>query len=263
MPVYERIGQHYDRTRHADPDLVQQLAQYLQIKPESAYLDVACGTGNYTVALADRGGTWHRVDHSSRMIAAARQKADQVTWHVANAEALPYPDAHFSGVLCTLAIHHFEQLQPVFRQVYRVLASGHFVVFTATPEQMRQYWLIEYFPDAILRSLEQMPNLTTVTDALSEAGFDTIVTQAYFIPPTLQDLFLYSGKHQPELYLDTAVRAGISTFALLATPTEIAQGCQQLAADIATGMIQKIIRRYDHDRGDYLFIIAAKSDSNL
>jgi hypothetical protein len=74
----------------------------------------------------------------------------------------------------------------------------------------------------------------------------------------LQDLFLYSGKYRPEIYLDENVRSGISTFALLASADEIAAGCQRLAADINTGRITEIVKKYENNHGDYLFVIADK-----
>ncbi|MBW4641869.1 MAG: class I SAM-dependent methyltransferase [Goleter apudmare HA4340-LM2] len=258
MTVYEQIGQDYDLTRRADPYITARLADHLQLQSDTKYLDVACGTGNYTLALAKLGGIWHAVDQSQLMIDAAVNKNNTVTWQVAVAEKLPFADRIFSGVLCTLAIHHFAALLPAFQEINRVMAAGRFVVFTATPEQMHKYWLVEYFPEAICKSAEQMPSLETVKSALHTAGFDTISTENYSVTEKLQDLFLYSGKHRPELYLDAHVRSGISTFALLASPDEITTGCHKLTTDITTGMITKIIQKYEHNQGDYLFVIANK-----
>lgn len=258
MTVYEQIGQGYDLTRRADLYITARLAHHLQLQSDSSYLDVACGTENYTLTLAKLGGIWHAVDQSQLMIDVAISKSNTVAWQVAAAEKLPFADRTFSGVLCTLAIHHFAALLPTFEEINRVMASGSFVLFTATPEQMHKYWLVEYFPEAICKSAEQIPSLETVTSALHAAGFDTITTEKYSVKEDLQDLFLYSGKHRPELYLDAHIRSGISTFALLASPEEITTGCHKLATDIKAGMITKIIQKYEHNQGDYLFVIANK-----
>ncbi|MEH2168663.1 MAG: hypothetical protein V7K41_18800 [Nostoc sp.] len=45
---------------------------------------------------------------------------------------------------------------------------------------------------------------------------------------------------------------------LLASAEEIAARCQRLAADINTGRITEIVKKYENDYGDYLFIIADK-----
>ncbi|PHJ65237.1 methyltransferase type 11 [Nostoc linckia z18] len=258
MAIYEQIGKSYDLTRRADPEIANRLAVKLQIKSDYSYLDVACGTGNYTLALAKHGGVWHGIDQSIKMIDAAKNKSNTIAWEVGEVETLPYVNGSFSGVLCTLAIHHFTALIPAFREIYRVLAAGNFVLFTATPEQMRKYWLVEYFPEAMYKSAEQMPNLENVKYALKESGFELTDIEPYYIGENLQDLFLYSGKYHPEIYLDENVRSGISTFALLASAAEIATGCERLAADIDTGRITEIIKKYENNRGDYLFITAEK-----
>src|SRR5688500_1093227 len=68
-PLYDRIGTHYDVTRRADPYLVERLSHHLGGEPTGTYLDLACGTGNYTVAVAHTGRRMHGIDQSQRMIA--------------------------------------------------------------------------------------------------------------------------------------------------------------------------------------------------
>jgi ubiquinone/menaquinone biosynthesis C-methylase UbiE len=259
MAVYEQIGEGYDLTRRADPYLVSRLSHYLSVKAQASYLDVACGTGNYTIALSQLGGKWHAVDQAWRMIKAARKKSDSIFWQLADVSRLPYPEKTFSGVVCTLAIHHFTSLASAFSEIHRVIATGNFVLFTSTPEQTRQYWLAEYFPEAIAKSAEQMPALAAVTEALFESGFQSIETEDYSVREDLQDFFLYSGKYRPAMYLDAAVRSGISTFSLLATEREIEEGCGKLEADINQGRIADVLKKYEHDAGDYKFVIARKT----
>jgi ubiquinone/menaquinone biosynthesis C-methylase UbiE len=220
-PLYDRIGTQYDVTRRADPYLVGRLIDHLNATSTGEYLDMACGTGNYTIAIAQTGIRVHGIDQSWRMIATAREKSRAVTWHIGNVEALPFHDGVFAGVLCTLAIHHFQALQPAFQEVFRVLAPGRFVLFTSTAEQMRGYWLNAYFPAAMARSITQMPSLPAIMQALRQSGFASTHTEPYEVQTDLQDFFLYSGKHRPEMYLDPRVRAGISTFAALSDPSEV------------------------------------------
>ncbi len=160
--------------------------------------------------------------------------------------------------MCTLAIHHFAALSPVFQEAYRVLDRGRFVILTATPVQMQSYRLNEYFPDAMVKSIEQMPALDLVTGALTQAGFTSIDTEGFDIRDDLQDFFLYSGKYRPDMYLDEGVRRGISTFASLADPEEVTSGCLRLAEDIQSGRIDEVRASYENQGGDYLFVIATK-----
>ena len=261
-PVYNRVGVGYDAARSADPYIAGRLA--FHVSPGSgpeltgSFLDVACGTGNYTISLSDAGGSWHGVDLSTRMVGAARRKTLSVNWCLARAETLPFADRSFQGAICTLALHHFSDLAPIFREIHRVLDRGKLVLFTADPDQMRSYWLNEYFPESMLKSIEQMPELDRVIESLVNAGFASIDTEAYEVQSGLQDLFLYGGEHRPELYMDQNFRRGISTFSSLAVPGEVERGCGRLARDIESGRISEIINAHSGPGGDYLFVIASK-----
>ena len=85
-----------------------------------------------------------------------------------------------------------------------------------------------------------------------------VTTEPYTVRPDLQDLFLYSGKHRPTLYLDPVVRASISSFVDLAREGEIAEGCERLARDIETKHIGRVIAEAEHEGGDYLFLVAER-----
>lgn len=50
--MYNQIGNGYDATRCADPEILNAMARLLSVREGRLYVDVACGTGNYTVELA-------------------------------------------------------------------------------------------------------------------------------------------------------------------------------------------------------------------
>lgn len=259
MNLYDRLGFRNDSTRSADPSITERVIRHLRMRPGGKCLDVACGTGNYTTAIA-RGNDFEvfGLDRSKTMIDAARKKSSSVLWHVGDAEFLPFADDSFSGVLCTLGVHHFERLRAAVGEICRVLADGRFVVFTATPTQMKGYWLNEYFPLAMARSMKQMPTLHTLAGSMESVGLRRVYTEIYEVEEGLQDLFLYSGKARPETYLNSRVREGISTFASLADPEEVKEGCRRLAADIESGRVEEVMSAYRHGEGDYLFAVAEK-----
>lgn len=259
--LYDSIGRTYDTTRRADPEIARRIRHHLQVEDTTSVLDVACGTGNYTMALTETGLRMSGVDISEEMIGQARSKSDLIQWTVADVTQLPYRDGTSHGATCILAIHHFRDLEKPFQEVYRVLDSGRFVIFTASPEQMRRYWLNEYFPQAMEASSRQMPSIEDVLHNLRQAGFSVVGTEPFLVQPALQDFFLYSGKHHPAMYLEPVVRAGISTFANLATQAETEQGCHRIRSDIESGKIAEVIDRYASDLGDYLYVIAEKSEA--
>ncbi|MFH1639519.1 MAG: class I SAM-dependent methyltransferase [Chloroflexota bacterium] len=261
MPLYDEIGKGYDRTRQADPYLCRRIRHHLRLIPGGRYLDVACGTGNYTLAIHRQDTPVIGIDTATQMIGAARRKEGSVSWCLGNVAALPFPNDSFTGAFCVLGIHHFDNIRQVFTEVYRVLSSGRFVIFTATPGQMEGYWLNHYFPKAMRKSMDKMPDRGKVTAALKRAGFGNIESEAYEVQENLKDLFLYSGKHRPEFYLNPEVRQGISTFAALAGQDEVSEGCRQLEKDITSGDINGIIASYlyrSSGRGDYLFLTGEK-----
>ncbi len=117
----------------------------------------------------------------------------------------------------------------------------------------------EYFPEAMKKSIIQMPRKDIILEALYDAGFREIGRERYDIRNDLQDFFLYFGKHKPELYLDPLGRQGSSTFSSLANPREIENGCARLREDISSGRIHKIIGSYtNRQEGDYLLIFGKK-----
>ncbi len=92
--MYELIGYGYDATRRAQPYIAQpyiaeQIARHLSLEEGRTYPDVACGTGNYSGALAAQGGSWAGVDLALRMIGQARQKTLAVHWDLDKAENSP------------------------------------------------------------------------------------------------------------------------------------------------------------------------------
>lgn len=258
--IYNKIGIGYDTTRKADPEIIRRLYNHLQLGVGSSVVDIGCGTGNYTIALKQMGLAMTGVDISSTMIDSGRTKAPEISWVKSDASILPLEDATFNGAVSTLVIHHYEELESPFKETFRVLETGRrYVIFTSSPKQMQNYWLVKYFPKAMEASRVQMPTVETVTGALKNVGFSIVGTETFMVQPNLQDFFLYSGKYKPEMYLDPNVRKGSSTFSSLAHEEEVREGCQRLSHDIDSGKIYGTLTEYSSIDGDYMFIVAQKN----
>lgn len=253
---YDHIGIEYDVTRKADLEIVRRIHNHLQLIEGSSVVDIGCGSGNYTIALQQMGLEMTGADISSTMLDRARLKNHNNSWFKADANELPFEDSAFKGAISTLVIHHYEELERPFREAYRVISEGRFVIFTSSPEQMRNYWLVEYFPKAMEASLKQMPPMEKVVETLRKVGFSIVGSETFMVQPDLEDFFLYSGKYDPSMYLDAKVRKGISTFAALEFEDEVVEGCQRLKLDIESGKVTDLISKYNSVQGDYLFIVA-------
>lgn len=99
--------------------------------PGTRVLDIACGTGDVTWMLAERGCDVIGCDINEDMMRLAPGKrppgAPEVPFEAADAMDLPYDDASFDLVTCVYAGRGFPDFPAVLREAYRVLKpGGHF-----------------------------------------------------------------------------------------------------------------------------------------
>ena len=90
-------------------------------------LDIGCGTGALTMAVARAAGPGGRVvglDPNPEMLAVARRKPGGATWVEGVAEALPFDDASFDRVVSQFAMMFFEDRPGALREAARVLRPG-------------------------------------------------------------------------------------------------------------------------------------------
>ena len=96
-------------------------------------LDLACGTGDLSIALARRlpeGSRITGLDLSEGMLAVMREKvaaaglADKVSASQGDGTALPFPDASFDAVTIAFGIRNFSDRPLGLREMLRVLRLG-------------------------------------------------------------------------------------------------------------------------------------------
>jgi len=94
-------------------------------------LDAGCGTGVYSAHLVEEGADVVGVDASAAMLERARDAVDDAAFHQLDlAEALPFADDAFDGVVSALALSYVRDWDHVFAEFRRVLRPGGFVVFS-------------------------------------------------------------------------------------------------------------------------------------
>ena len=258
MELYDFIGLGYDKTRCADPYITSRLIHHLDPNNQGRYLDVGCGTGNYTIALKKEGIQMVGIDPSSVMLKNASQKDDSIEWCLSHAEKMPFMNSTFNGCICVSAIHHFTNILESLYEIFRVIEYGRAVFFTCSHEQIKGYWLNHYFPKTLNRLCEYMPNIDVLKSCLLNSGFKFLYTEKYDVHDELKDNFIYSKKRMPHIYLDDDFRKGLSVFVANVEFDEVYKGCEQLKEDIHTGIINDVLLSYDNDFGDYMFIVAEK-----
>jgi ubiquinone/menaquinone biosynthesis C-methylase UbiE len=100
-------------------------------------LDVACGTGELTAAAASLGAIAEGVDFAATMVDNASQEYSDINFREADAEQLPYPDAHFDAVVCSFGLLHIQNPEVALKEANRVLKAGGRYTFTVwcSPDQ--------------------------------------------------------------------------------------------------------------------------------
>src|SRR4051794_37084511 len=111
---------HQGRPYH-HPRSIDRIFAMLGVESAARALDVACGTGMSTVALADRVQDVVGVDRSPDMLAFA-PRAERVHYAFSAAEALPFERASFDGVTTCSGVHWFDQPR-FFAECRRVLRA--------------------------------------------------------------------------------------------------------------------------------------------
>jgi tellurite methyltransferase len=93
-------------------------------------LDLGCGVGRHVIYLGGRGFRMAGADVAptgvQRTLAACAQRGLSVDARVCDMTLLPWPDAHFDGVLSTSTIHHAlrANIQRAIDEVWRMLKPG-------------------------------------------------------------------------------------------------------------------------------------------
>lgn len=136
--MFDSVAPSYDRLNHIMSLGVDRIWRQKALKEivdgsQQRILDVACGTGDSTIAIAKASGSGTRVtgiDISEGMMSLVMRKAshegvhDRIKLLKADAEALPFPDGHFHRVTCAFGIRNFEHKDIALQEFLRVLVPG-------------------------------------------------------------------------------------------------------------------------------------------
>ena len=221
--MFDNIAPDYDKLNHIlslnidknwRKKAVRELAD--EARPLNV-LDVACGTGDFTIEIAKKVAPDSRVvgvDISDGMIAVGLEKLSKLginaSMEVADCEALPYEDNTFDRISVGFGVRNFEHLELGLSEMYRVLTPGGKLVILelSVPSNALIRWgyklyflkvlpfigglvsgdrgAYEYLPASVLR----FPAPDKFMEIMKSAGFDIVEHTAL----TLGICRMYVGK---------------------------------------------------------------------
>lgn len=172
--------------READTSWIQFIKKICDIKGKSV-LDIGCGGGIYSKALAEMGASHiTALDFSKKILSAAKvnlQTYKNIDFKLGNASQTELPSEQYDIVLIRAVIHHLEDIEPSFKEIFRLLKQGGTcIIQDRTPddclvdgssEHIRGYFFAKY-PQLIEKDISRRHSAKKVHKALKHTGFDTV-----------------------------------------------------------------------------------------
>jgi ubiquinone/menaquinone biosynthesis C-methylase UbiE len=171
----------YDAGRSYSPDVLEfwlrTISTALGKVQINDILDLGCGTGRFSAALAAHfKAAVIAVDPSEKMLAEARKKErDGVLFLQGSGEAAPLDDKTVDLVFISMAFHHFNDPMRAARECRRVLREGGALCLrTATSDRVDFYPHSPFFPEARQLMKEALPSAEFVRRIFENAGFESV-----------------------------------------------------------------------------------------
>lgn len=157
------------------------IAKYINKDREVKLLDIGCGTGRFTLPIANR--FYCRVtgaDISVEMLekAKGKDKNGVVRWENQNIHEMTYSDASFDVIFMSNVIHHCDTPMKALGECYRVLAdNGVILIRYGAIEQIREDVTHSFFPEALLLDEERTPSVGLIEKWMIQADFRSVNTE--------------------------------------------------------------------------------------
>ncbi len=135
--LFDRIAPEYDRLNHILSLNIDKgwrrkaVRETVDADTPLNVLDVACGTGDFTIEIAQKAPQGSRVtgiDLSEGMMSVGREKIRQAgviaEMVQGDCESLPFEDGSFDRVSAAFGVRNFEHLDVGLSEMHRVLKTG-------------------------------------------------------------------------------------------------------------------------------------------
>lgn len=114
---------------HAEGEDLQLLAARIAASPGAVVLDLGCGAGHASYAVAPHAASVVACDPTPEMLEVVKRAGrgrgcENITTTLASAEALPFGSASFDWIVSRFSAHHWSDVPSALRQMRRVLKPG-------------------------------------------------------------------------------------------------------------------------------------------
>jgi len=168
---------------------VKMLTEFVQ--PDSALLELGCGTGYFTQEIAKTGANIVAIDISSELLKIAENNVQDknVSFKEENAYNMTFEDNRFDYILGSSVLHHLD-IKKAISEIYRVLKDGGVIAFTE-PNMMNPQIALQKNIPYLKRKLGDSPDETaffrwSITRMLKKQGFKKIEIKTFdFLHPAI------------------------------------------------------------------------------
>jgi ubiquinone/menaquinone biosynthesis C-methylase UbiE len=162
-------------TVHAQGADLQELAAYAAAATHSRVLDLGCGGGHASFAMAAHAAEVIAYDLSAQMLevvraAAAERQLGNLKVQQGSADQLPFADGVFDLVCTRFSAHHWRNLPQALREAARVLKAGGRLVVIDTAAAS------DVLADTYLQAIELLRDTSHVRN-LSLSSWQKLIVQ--------------------------------------------------------------------------------------
>ena len=156
--IFSKLYDHYNKWGGYGETFRKEIVNQAALKPGESVLDCGCGTGTLAI-IAKRqvgGGRVHGIDLSPDQLKIAKRKAQKegpgLEFHEGSVDELPFPDATFDAIFCTLMLHHLPRKvkSAAFQEMRRVLRPGGRIVIADFGPPKHIWGLILFAPFVLM-----------------------------------------------------------------------------------------------------------------
>lgn len=181
---FNKLAEHYSKCRPEFPELLDSIAQRMNLMPGKRLVDIGCGPGHDLAYLSRKYGVDPvGVDISENMCVQARKRLPTDNVFLADShDFFQSKCMTFDAALMKFSIHHFANRLTVLRLLKkRLLRSGVVSIVTMRPADVSSFKLTRNFPSLHAAMIRAACSEEQIEEDLRQAGFGTVCICEYCI----------------------------------------------------------------------------------